>query len=264
MGPMWPDLVAGFAAGAGIALVTAPVGVSGAVFLLPVQISVLGVPSPAVTPTNLLFNVVSIPGALARYRRRGSLRSRLTGLLLAGTLPGVVLGALVRVFLVPGAAVFQVLVGCLLAPLGAWLVWRSARSGQPRAIGDRFPDRGVVGLGLGAGLVGGVYGIGGGSLIAPILVGAGFLVAEVAPAALVSTFVTSCVGAVSYTVIAASGVPTAGPVWSIGVACGLGGLLGGYFGARLQEQLRQRVLTAILGLLAVSVAVAYLGRAVLG
>ncbi len=28
-------------------------GVSGAVFLLPVQVSVLGVPSPAVTPTNL-------------------------------------------------------------------------------------------------------------------------------------------------------------------------------------------------------------------
>ena len=79
MGPMWPDLVAGFPAGAAIAVVTAPVGVSGAVFLLPFQISVLGVPSLAVTPTNLLFNVISIPGALARYRRRGSLRSRLTG-----------------------------------------------------------------------------------------------------------------------------------------------------------------------------------------
>ncbi len=37
-------------------------GVSGAVLLLPVQISVLGVPSPAVTPTNLLFNVAATPG----------------------------------------------------------------------------------------------------------------------------------------------------------------------------------------------------------
>ena len=52
---------------------TEPVGVSGAVFLLPVQASVLGVPSPAVTPTNLLFNVVAGPGALLRYRRAGSL-----------------------------------------------------------------------------------------------------------------------------------------------------------------------------------------------
>ncbi len=37
-----------------LALITTPAGVSGAVLLLPVQLSVLHVPSPAVTPTNLL------------------------------------------------------------------------------------------------------------------------------------------------------------------------------------------------------------------
>jgi hypothetical protein len=40
-----------------------PIGVSGEVFLLPVQVSLLGVPSPAVTPTNLLFNVVATQAA---------------------------------------------------------------------------------------------------------------------------------------------------------------------------------------------------------
>jgi uncharacterized protein len=45
-----------------IALITTPAGVSGAVLLLPVQLSVLHVPSPAVTPTNLLFNIAAIPG----------------------------------------------------------------------------------------------------------------------------------------------------------------------------------------------------------
>lgn len=45
-----------------LALIATPAGVSGAVLLLPVQISVLGVPSPAVTPTNLLFNVAATPG----------------------------------------------------------------------------------------------------------------------------------------------------------------------------------------------------------
>ncbi len=44
-----------------------PVGVSGAVFLLPVQLTVFGVPNPAITPTNLLFNVVAGRGALWRY-----------------------------------------------------------------------------------------------------------------------------------------------------------------------------------------------------
>ena len=65
-------------AGWGVAVLTVPVGVSGAVFLLPIQLTVLDVPSPAVTPTNLLFNIVAIPGALARYRTRAPLQSPLT------------------------------------------------------------------------------------------------------------------------------------------------------------------------------------------
>jgi uncharacterized membrane protein YfcA len=54
----WP---AGAACGFLITLVTTPAGVSGAVLLLPVQLSVLRVPSLAVTPTNLVFNVVAVP-----------------------------------------------------------------------------------------------------------------------------------------------------------------------------------------------------------
>lgn len=73
----------GFAAGLLISVVTAPVGVSGVVFLLPVQVSWLSVPSPSVTPTNLLFNVVATPGALLRYRKDGRLGGPLTRLLLA-------------------------------------------------------------------------------------------------------------------------------------------------------------------------------------
>ena len=61
----------GFVAGFVIATITSPVGVSGAVFLLPVQLSVFNVPNPQVTPTNLLYNVLSGPGALIRYARRG-------------------------------------------------------------------------------------------------------------------------------------------------------------------------------------------------
>ena len=62
----WLYVVA-LAASFGIATIASPVGVSGAVLLLPFQVSVLGTPSPAVTPTNLLYNVVATPGALYRY-----------------------------------------------------------------------------------------------------------------------------------------------------------------------------------------------------
>lgn len=71
-----------FAAGLLIATVTSPVGVSGAVFLLPVQLSIRHVPNPAVTPANLLFNVIAGPGALLRHRRSGHLTGPLTRLLL--------------------------------------------------------------------------------------------------------------------------------------------------------------------------------------
>ncbi len=65
-------LAAAFAAGVLVTVITAPVGRSGAVFLLPAQSDRLRVPSPAVTPTNLLFNVAATPGASWRYRRAGS------------------------------------------------------------------------------------------------------------------------------------------------------------------------------------------------
>lgn len=128
----WSTGLLGFVAGLLISVVTAPVGVSGAVFLLPVQVSILGVPSPAVTPTNLLYNVVAGPGALLRHHRTGSLRGRLTRLLIAGTVPAVVIGAVIRVFAVPGPRVFRLLVAALLLPLGIWLLARTLRPADVR------------------------------------------------------------------------------------------------------------------------------------
>ena len=54
-----------------IARETTPVGMSGAVFLLPVQVRCWASTSPAVTPTNLLYNVIAEPGRWYRYRRQG-------------------------------------------------------------------------------------------------------------------------------------------------------------------------------------------------
>jgi hypothetical protein len=75
LGPGWTVVVA-LAAAFVIAVLATPAGISGAV-LLPFQVSVLGPPSPAVTPTNLLYNVVASPGALERYWRRGQTDGRL-------------------------------------------------------------------------------------------------------------------------------------------------------------------------------------------
>ncbi|MGW6579799.1 sulfite exporter TauE/SafE family protein [Streptomyces globisporus] len=249
----WPTGLLGFAAGLLISAATAPVGVSGAVFLLPVQVSVLGVPSPAVTPTNLLYNVVAGPGALLRHHRAGTLRGPLTRLLVLGTVPGVVVGAVIRVFAVPGPSVFRLLIAVLLLPLGGWLCLRTLRRASRPAPAREPSPRAVTRLAMAVGVAGGIYGIGGGSLLGPILVGRGMPVAKVAPAALAATFVTSVVGAGTYALLSLTTTGDIAPYWSLGLACGLGGLCGGYLGARLQPRLPETALRLLLGVLALGV-----------
>jgi uncharacterized membrane protein YfcA len=98
--------------------------------------------------------------------------------------------------------------------------------------------------------VGGIYGIGGGSLFGPILAGRGLPVARVAPAALAATFATSLVGAAAYALLPFVSSGDVAPDWWFGLACGTGGLLGGYLGARLQPRLPERALRLLLGTLA--------------
>ncbi|MFC9489251.1 sulfite exporter TauE/SafE family protein [Streptomyces hydrogenans] len=255
---------AGLAAGLLISVVTAPVGVSGAVFLLPVHLSVFGVPNPAVTPTNLLFNVVAGPGALWRYRRDGALRGPLARRLVAGTLPGVVAGAVIRVYVLPGPTVFRLLIAALLLPLGAWLFVRTLRPARHRTGAAREPSPGgLTALALAVGVVGGIYGIGGGSLIGPVLVARGLPVSRVAPAALATTFVTSVVGAAAYAALSLTGSGDIAPDWWLGLACGLGGLVGGYLGARLQPRLPERALRMLLATLATTVGALYAVQALI-
>lgn len=252
----WSTGLLGFAAGFLISVATSPVGVSGAVFLLPVQVSVLGVPSPAVTPTNLLYNVVAGPGALLRHWRAGRLGGPLTRLLIAGTVPGVVIGAAIRVFAVPGPRVFRLFIAVLLLPLGLWLWLRTVRPAPARATLRPSP-RATTSLALVIGVAGGIYGIGGGSLLGPILVGRGAPVATVTPAALASTFVTSVVGAATYALLSLTATGDVAPDWPLGLSCGLGGLAGGYLGARLQPLLPESALRLLLGTLATGIGALY-------
>src|SRR5499425_1207914 len=139
-GQGWTEIVALIAAFA-IAVFSTPAGISGAVLLLPFQVSVLGTPSPTVTPTNLLYNVVATPGALYRYWRQKQTGGRLALVLIAGTLPGVIAGSVIRVQLLPGPHVFGLVVTAVLIPLGIWLVLtRPTRADRPIRLVRLIPD----------------------------------------------------------------------------------------------------------------------------
>jgi len=76
-----------------------------------------------------------------------------------------------------------------------------------------------------------------------------------------STFVTSLVGALTYLVLAIDATGSIAPQWRVGIACGLGGLVGGYLGARSQPRMPDRALRLLLGLFAVALSVLYLVEA---
>jgi uncharacterized membrane protein YfcA len=245
-----------------LALATTPAGVSGAVLLLPIQLSVLHVPSPSVTPTNLLFNVIATPGGLLRFAREHRLRGPLTGLLVAGTLPGVIVGAILRVEVFAGQRSFTVIAALVLLPLGLWLLLGAQNLARPRPAPTRRHRQATWLLALVVGTVGGLYGIGGGSILAPIMIALGYSVYEVAPATLTATFLTSIAGVATYQVLQTIHGGTIAPQWILGACLGAGGFAGSYCGARLQRHLPERNLRRLLGLIACLVAVRYLQTAV--
>ena len=168
----------------------------------PCSSTLLKVPNPSVTPTNLLYNVVAGPGALRPAPGPASaVRSS----------AGCSRGTAARAWWWAPAS------GSGWSPTPARSGWSRpsvllgpgrlaggahAAAGTETTAAPRPATPALVALAFAVGVLGGVYGIGGGSILAPVLVGRGMRVAEVAPAALASTFVTSLVGAASFAVIA--------------------------------------------------------------
>lgn len=271
-----------------ISFLTSMGGVSGAFLLLPFQMSVLGYTTPSVSATNQLFNVVAIPSGVYRYWREGRMVWPLTWVIVIGTLPGVLLGAFVRVTWLPDARNFKLFAAVVLAYIGLRMVRDLLRGLSGSKPGESAEERfrmlvrdhrlgagegddpslaglaavratglswrrlsytfygerydvnvpGIFLLSLLVGLVGGVYGIGGGSIIAPFLVSfSGLPVYTVAGPALLGTFVTSVAGVGFYQAMAPfhPGMSVA-PDWALGFLFGLGGMVGMYLGARVQKR----------------------------
>jgi uncharacterized membrane protein YfcA len=97
-------------------------GVSGAFLLLPFQFSVLGYTSPSVSATNQVYNIVAIPSGVYRYIRERRMVWPLTYATAIGTLPGVFIGAYVRVKYLPDPKSFKVFAACVLGYIGLRLV----------------------------------------------------------------------------------------------------------------------------------------------
>ncbi len=105
-----------------ISFFTSMGGVSGAFLILPFQVSVLGFNSPAVSATNQLFNIVAIPGGVYRYIKEGRMVWPLAWVVIIGTLPGVLIGAILRIQYLPNPKNFKMFAGLVLLYIGGRLL----------------------------------------------------------------------------------------------------------------------------------------------
>lgn len=252
-------LLVGFA----VAVLMTPAGISGAFLLVPFQTSVLGATSVSVTPTNLIFNLIATPMAIAVFRRRGRLDGRLAALITGGSLPGVLLGVWLRIHVLADPARFRVVMGLVLVALALGLVAhrRTVDEGEQVAR-HRAMDTFVVVVSAAIGVLGGVYGVGGGVFLAPLLATTtGCSLRQIAGATLVGTWVTSVTGVAAFALASWSrGDPAMAPNWRVGLLLGLGGLPGGLLGASLQPHVPERGLRAVLAVTVGGLGLFYLVR----
>lgn len=271
--PLLP-LTAAFA----ISLFTSGAGISGAFLLLPFQIGVLGYTAPSVSATNQFFNILACPAGVWRFWREGRLLWPLAAWLSLGTLPGVFLGALARGTIFRQTDRFLIFVALVLLYVGQRLIRNRARQNKPHGVckvqecslagfvyefgGETYSVRSlaILFLGMLVGLVGGIYGVGGGALISPFLVAfLGLPIHTVAGACLFTTFLTSILGVLSYWLLGQSlGAAYLTPDWLLGLLLGLGGAVGMYIGAATQKYLSPAFLRKFLGWLQVLVALIFL------
>ncbi|MFW5636940.1 MAG: sulfite exporter TauE/SafE family protein, partial [Thermodesulfobacteriota bacterium] len=294
-----------------ISFFTSMGGISGAFLLLPFQMSFLGYTNPSVSATNQVFNIVAIPSGVYRYWREGRMVWPLTWIVIAATLPGVFIGAVLRVVYLPDATRFKLFAGGVLLYIGLKMArdllkrnrgsdakaadsekrfqqmvkgGRSGKIGTRTAEKARFPVTtvthfnlkrlgftfygesfdvsfwGIFTLSFIVGIVGGIYGIGGGSIIAPFFVTFfGLPVFIVAGAALMGTFVTSVAGVAFYQAIAPF-YPhlSVAPDWLLGGLFGFGGIAGMYLGARCQKFIPSRVIKWMLVVIMLFTATKYI------
>jgi uncharacterized protein len=271
-----------------ISFFTSMAGVTGAFLLLPFQVSVLGFTSPAVSATNLVYNIVASPSGIIRFLSEKRLIWSLAWVVILGTLPGVVIGGFIRLHWLPDPERFKIFAGLFLLYIGVRLIAGTrhhvnesgivrlndphdfaielVHTSWPR-LSYRFHGEeyhcgygSLFSLSLAVGILGSIYGIGGGAIIAPFLISIYRLpVYTVAGATLLSTFVSSAAGIVFYL----SAAPfysdmVIKPDWMLGALFGLGGLCGMYLGARTQRHVPAGWLKMLLGIIVLLVSCRYL------
>ena len=286
-----------FLIGLAVSVFSSPAGISGGFLILPICVNFLNFSSIAVSPTNYIFNIVAMPSGLWRLAREKRLLWGLGCLLALGSLPGITVGMILRNTWFKDAGDFKTFVALVLAALALNLA-RSIRqidltcARAEKAFLDSKKDQAaatapttgscvhgrfsfifggekfsvsiwaLMAVSLLVGLAGGIYGIGGAAIIAPVLISHFRLpIYVVNGAALFAGWIAAGFGLVSYILLwpIISGQAPVYPDWKLGLLLGVGGLVGVYTGSRAQRYIAPKPLKILMLLLIAGMALQSFG-----
>ncbi|MFA5945203.1 MAG: sulfite exporter TauE/SafE family protein [Candidatus Thermoplasmatota archaeon] len=228
----WPDLLGLLAAGGLAGVLSALFGIGGGIVLVPILHYALGFAWVEATQLSLVAIMVQSPSGVWQHARRGAVDWRIAIPLAIAGLLGVFIGDLLQPLIeVPWLKVlFAILMG--LAAL------RLAVPQPPVAVDARgLGLMGLAALGLFAGIIAKLLGIGGGLVTVPLLTLSGIPVHLAVGSSLVPVFTNAAI---------ASGQALAhGLDWLPAVPLALGALAGVPFGARLAHSLNEQGLRRV-------------------
>lgn len=264
-------------------------GISGAFLLLPYQISVLGITTPSVSGTNHFFNVIATPSGFYRYYKEQRFVWPLTCFIIAGTLPGLLIGTFLRLTVFLELSRFKIFVGLVLLYIGGRLLLTLKAKQQKKPLSSSTTNANkkktvtilswnrsgfqcaydgqeyacsspkLIALSGIIGVIGGIYGIGGGAIVAPFLVAMFRLpVHIIGGSTLFATLVTSVWGSLLFYVLAPL-YPALqiSPDWKLGFLLGIGGIVGIYCGARCQKYISGRIIEIGLAIVTIGTGLQY-------
>jgi len=247
------SLAAGSGALVGLAL--GLVGGGGSILAVPLMLYVVGVRNPHVAiGTSALAVAASAGTGLLNHSRSGTVKWRCAGMYAAAGVAGALAGSTAGKAFDGQKLLF--LFAIVMMIIGVMMLRSRGGSGNPDAECNRENAVKVVGYGFGTGVLSGFFGIGGGFLIVPGLVGStGMPMINAIGSSLVAVTAFGLTTALNY---ALSGLVD----WAVALMFVTGGVFGGFVGVRLAKHLSQTrgILTSIFAVLIFTVACYMLWR----
>jgi uncharacterized membrane protein YfcA len=233
----WPAILGLLAAGGLAGVLSALFGIGGGIVLVPVLHYLLGFGWIEATQLSLVAIMVQSPTGVWQHARRAAVDWQVALPLALAGLVGVFLGAAVQPYMATAwlKVLFAVLM--VLAALRLAVPQAKLAATDAAAKARRLGPFGLYALGLFAGVVAKLLGIGGGLVTVPVLTLTGLPVHLAVGSSLVPVFTNAAI---------ASGQAFAqGLAWLPAVPLALGALVGVPFGARMAHALKEQGLRRV-------------------